>query len=284
MVRVLYKKEIVKFVKYHLVLYIFVTALLMVILNSILGSGELVFSLLEFVLVGFGLSYTTTLYRKYSDPEYLKIIKLHGKSKFKVKLISFCIMISWLFILAITYFIIFLIFDYTGLIKSANAFGNGGPPIWRLEDWQDGYMSGFWYGFYGIVIIIFMVVFYSALLNNFIKSRILILGLNLLIIIYTLIFGGITNFEQHAADGYLTTEGYNWRTTLNFFIIPWSQVGVFGKVAWFAGFTTNTISSHLFYTNVNYWDYSQMGIYSNLIWSPYFTIITLAITPLILRN
>ncbi len=284
MVRILYKKEILKFLKYHLLFFILVSSFMIFFLNLIFGSGELVYPTLDFLIVSLGLSYTTTLYKKYSDVNYIKINELHGKSKNKIKFTVFMVLVTWLFILTFTYLIEFVIYDYSGLLRSKNAFGNGGSAIWRLNDWYNTHSSGFYYGFYAIVFTIFMVIFYSTLINHFIKNRTLILGINLLIIIYILLFGYIIGHPQLAADGKLTTDGYTWRQPLNFIIVPWTQVGVFADAGWFGGDVNNVKTSHLFFENINYWDYSEMGIYSNLIWTPYLSIIILAIVPITIKN
>ncbi len=284
MINILYKKEIVRFLKYHLIFFIFISTFSLFLLNLIFSSGEEAYATLEWLITSFGIFYTTTLYKKYSDKNYIKINEMHGNSKNKIKFTVFLTLVTWLFILTFTYLIEFTIYDYLGLLRTSNSFGNGGSVIWKLDNWQNGYSSGFYYGFYAIILTIFMVIFYSTFLNHFIKNKTLMLGINLVIIIYALLFGNTTGQAQRAIDGKLIADGYRWRETLNFVLIPWTQVGVFADAGWYAGNVNNNNTSYLFFQNVNYWDYSNLGIYSNLIWTPYFTIIILAIMPLILKR
>ncbi len=175
------------FFKNYLMAFGFITLIALFTLNTILSSGDIVYITLQFLPISFGLIHTTNLYQKYSNDKYLKVMRLHGKSKNKIKFTLFIVLITSLLIFVMIYLAIFLIIDYSGLLAAKNSFDSGGSPIWRLEGWQTTHLSGFLFGFYSIPITV--IVLFSAFLNHFIKNSAIMLGINLIITIYGLLFG-----------------------------------------------------------------------------------------------
>ena len=109
-------------------------------------------------------------------------------------------------------------------------------------------------------------------LNHFIKNQSFVWGIIIIISIYFLLNGNLFHLyivnETINGTEYLSINNPNHAELFNFILMPWMQIGIYSRV--------------IFYNiNVNWWGYSQAGVYSIFLWTPYFFILFFVSLPLL---
>ncbi len=255
-----------------LLLYAIITMFIIGFYSIAFSAEEMSYSTLEMILVILLLTSTTSMYLRYRNEVFLKLNELNFYNKHRLKIILFLVLSIEGIVICILYFALFILAQWINLIDSSSywALGNDGDLSFReiFINSKDSYL----YLIYALYFEIIILIIFTYTLNHFTKNRFLLNGLIVLIIIYSMFFGNVIDSRIQAIQingyYYLTIIDYNFRTLFNAIVMPWNQVGMIGK----------KVFNNSEYLQINWFDYSQMGIYSNLIWTPYLSVFIMYIS------
>ncbi len=265
----LFLKEIRNALK-PLKLFLYVVTMIFIIrvYSTVFSIEEMSYSTLEFFLITFLLTSTTSIYLKYRNEVFLKLNELTFYNRNKIKLILFMVLLIEGIIVVGLYMVIFLMAKYLNILNpdSFAFLGNNGDL--SFKDIYVNSADSYVYFIYAVVLEIMIIIAVGYTLNYFIKNRFLLNGILIIIIIYSMFFGNVVTSRVEVmkinATYYLVMINEKfYRNLFNTIVMPWNQVGMIAKKVFYNDD----------YYQVSWMNYSQMGIYSNLIWTPYASLV-----------
>ncbi len=263
---------------YIMIFYFFISMATLTFFNSILSEREMIYSVLEFLVVAFGLAFTIIYFKNIRSAFFRKQLKVSDKLNrffFTYLLVIF----SYLFLLVAIYFLTFFVLSYTNFLNFEN-FINGdyipGSELPSSINWFSGENKMLYY-WIAISLEVLMVILYGIILILIFKNYSLLMLSVILIILYTLFFGNILNnyvsFSNldGTIDNYVFTadpDFYSFKAQLNIFLLPWNQIGIIANHAFMIGSNKELYS---------FSDYSQLGFYSILKYLPFIYIFVMSL-------
>lgn len=241
------------------------------LLNMFFSAAELVFSANEFLLISFGIFYTTYLTKKYQNEFHRKQLKTTGKSEFFSEIKVFLWNLFIMFLIAYIFLMFFYILDSNNVLGNTNGLGE----IYLLE-WNNLNKFGL-YNYYLIFSVILMVLYFK-LINYLITDSKIVNVIGILIIVHFLFFANFLSsyirpwpfkqpeFESDPDAGkYITIGKTGLNLYTNIFVFPWYSLSMFGKPV-----LTST------YSMINFFDFKYIS-QKFVKWYPYFTMILMII-------
>ncbi len=265
-----YKEEIFRFRTINIMLGFILSAFLIIIFfNSIFSSRELFYSGLELMVLVVGLTFTVSYIGSSSNPSFIKQLRLSGQLV-SFLLTSFAIIFTFSFAMIVIYFFTFVILESIGILSINNFLNDDyiyGDAIPTSINWFSG-DNNIPYIFKSIVIETILIILFSTILAIFIRNKIFLNGIIVVILVYSVFFGNlfmfnsafdfsmILNEEQYK---FIVGPGMGLKIYINAFLLPWNQIGLFARESLWIG------NIDLFDFN----DYSYLGFWSILKWLPY---------------
>ena len=253
--------------------------LLVFLWAGIYGVSTVVYSSTELLLVILGITLTTHLYRKYNNEIFLKKKEFDNFEPKSIKFQLFFIVFTYLLFVVVASMASMIIFSWMGLLPSQDLLGEDTVVHWlSFDDWS--------FFIYAMILEILIIIAYAFFLNTFVKSKIYLNGFILVVIIWAIFFGNSFYLKIY----FIEVEGVNYMTImdqyrtpgtiLSLIFQPWTQLGIIGK----GMFIDNGIAFNSEYDGINsWWNYSQMGAYKALRWTPYLFLLVLVESPNLFR-
>lgn len=233
------------------------------LLNMFFSAAELVFAGNEFLLISFGIFYTTYLTKKYQNTFYGRYLNANGKNKFLFEIKIFLWNAFIMLLAAYLYLMFFYLLDSNGVLKNRNGLGE----IYNIN-WQNSSKFGL-YNFY-LIFSVFSMVLYFKLINHLIPNWKIINVIGILIIVHFLFFANFLNsyikvwpFKQPEleldpdAGKYITIRESGIKLYINIFMFPWYSLTIFGK---------QSLTS--IYSSINFFDLKHLN-QKFVKWYPY---------------
>ncbi len=242
--------------------------------ESTLGSLELT---LIFVASVSG----TSLYHKYSSDYFIKISKLNNKSEFNLKIWIFIFLFLLMIITAVLFIAFVRLYSYLGIYAKNSWLINTGNSRWIKWEYFD---KNNWIALtYCVILESLVMLAYVYFINHFSNDKKWMYGILILVLIYSYMFGDFFNVKMGytAIDGEvlltIKSEYVGFWTNLGLLITPWEQIGMVMNRLFFE--TSDSTKGFI----TEWFNYSQMGAYSILIWTPYLTLLLLISLPNIFK-
>ena len=222
------------------------------------------YSLLELLLISFGLSITINNFKSLTNKNFIQNLKINNKFvEFVIE--TFLIVFIYLFVLSIAFFTTFYVLSILEILKPYNFTHSGEQEIYNLGriNWFSG-ENKFIYYWYSIIIEIIIIILFALVLLLVVRNKILVNGFIVVITLYSIFFGNLLsksyiNFELQNGEWFLVRgDASTKRWVFNILFMPWNQIG--------------TISGEVLLVpskTANFHNYSNLGTFSVLLWLPY---------------
>ncbi len=249
-----------------ILIVIIITFFIISYYSLIFSAEEMSYSTLEILQVTIILASTTSLYSRYKNIFFVKMNKMQYSKKIYMKLSLFWVLFAEGILIIVIYILTLYVASILNIVDSNSfiAIGNDGAIELQLL-WSES-KNSYLFFIYAIILEIVLIILFSYTVNHFIRNRNVLIGTVFLIIFYSMWFGNVIAGRMSTVDidevTYLVVSNLSLETLLNAIFLPWNQVGMIAK------FSLNDE-----FMNVNWFDYSQMGAYKILLWTPYFSIL-----------
>ena len=268
------KIELRNFLKWEIYL-VGIFIFLMLFLNTFVSPNEMGYWTNEWVTILFGLSYTTYIYQKYNNESFIKITEMNDLSPTNFKLLLVMLALLGSIIIWSTYLGIFFIFEILGLMSYGNIVGMQGVVLMPVEWSLIFSTSSKWWYLYSATMEISLLVAFGYFINRIFKDSTIVFGIIIIVSFWYLLYNGfISGYKFYILDsgtGWINKARPSNMTMISFILMPWSQIGIMSKSFYRIVYDTGG--------NVNWFDYSNLGFWTMLSWTPYVSLLGLILLP-----
>lgn len=256
--------------------------LLIILLSSILSLfflsyftffaklAGIAWSILTVSLTFFLLTYTTFVYRRFNDKNFINRIKLNDLGKTKLKILLYIkIFLSGILFISIWLLNVYL-FSKIGI--GVNPVIDSNVILWNKISIGEYFYLG--------IGEVFMIIIFGYLLNHLFNSSSIVYGAIFVIVLYVLILSslfyypiGVKNINE---EKYLVLRNQNYsssRVLINTLLFPWTTMDVFGKSIFFYGTKEYDWGKEIHWFDMSYINYHVntkfIWFYKNITWIPY---------------
>ncbi len=240
--------------------------------NIFLGAMDGFYLQLTVIMLATVTVVETYLYQKASNKVILKFQTINNNKKLKVSIYLFLITFLYAWVTLLLFFGFIWMYQYFNVLNINTISNNGDIYISFINN-----SSNWWiFLFYQFNLLILLVIIFVYFLNHFIKMSSFVYGVMMILAMFSLtsfLANPLILWMRQIDGTYVFVLSSKTpkigRLLLSLIISPWMITQPFiMKII----MESNGIAT---FQNVNYFDYSNLGVYANLSWIPWFIMISL---------
>ena len=258
------------------------TIFLLLFWNIVFNEAEISYSILEYEIVIVGIVFTTHLYKKYYNSYFVKRVTKGRREYNLLKFNLFGIVMIQLLVLFFVYIIIFFTLAYFPILNEYNIVGTYSKIDFAAL--KENLVMILVLAYYALLTSI-VVVSLAYFLNHFIKSASNVFGILIIIFLYTMLFGSIfmpyyilpENIDGDWIMYFYNPKEITPKIIIGFIITPWTQISIVSRDLFL-------IKETYVMSFFDWFNYSNLGFWSILLWTPYLTIAIFSLFPSIIER